>query len=202
MITTVIFDIGRVLVFYDWRKFLLEDLGDPEKVELLYDAFFGHGIWDEIDRDVLPEDELVRRFAVYAPGYEEYIRSFIRTFAVKFQQRPYAKDWIRRLKERGLKVYFLSNYSQQAINVNHEVLDFIPLMDGGVFSCHAKLIKPDPAIYRTICEKYGLIPAQCLFVDDKKVNTDAAEDFGMKGLVFRNYEEACAQMEELLADRT
>ena len=165
----------------------------------LWSAFFTHGIWDEVDRGVLSEDELVSRFAVYAPGYEEYIRHFLRTFAEKFEQRPYAKEWIRSLKERSRKVYFLSNYSQQALDANPAALDFIPLMDGGVFSCHEKLIKPDRAIYSRICEKYGLVPSECLFIDDKKVNTDAAEAFGMQGLVFRSYEETCSQLEKILA---
>ncbi len=198
MITTIIFDIGRVLVTYDWRRFLDEEFGDPQITETLYDAFFGHGLWNELDRGVLSEDALTASFLQYAPAYEAEIRSFIRSFAVRFRQQPYAKDWIRSLKAKGLKVLFLSNYSLQAIEANPEVLDFTELMDGGVFSCHVKLVKPDPAIYRCICERYGLIPSECVFIDDKQVNIDAAIAYGMEhSFVFRGYEDACRTLADL-----
>lgn len=201
MITTIIFDIGRVLITYDWRRFLDEEFHDPEVTEALYDAFFGHGLWNETDRGVLSEEEMVASFAAYAPGHEEKIRHFYRIFATKFRQQPYARDWIRSLKARGLKVYFLSNYSLQALDANPEVLDFTELMDGGVFSCHVKLTKPDPAIYACICDRYALVPEECVFIDDKQVNIDAAIAFGMKhSFVFKGYEDACRRLEEVLAE--
>lgn len=195
MITTIIFDIGRVLITYDWRRFLDEEFADPQITETLYNAFFGHGVWNETDRGVLSEDEMVRAFAVYAPGHEDRIRHFLHVFATKFAQQPYAKEWIRSLKAQGLKVYYLSNYSLQALAANPEVLDFTELMDGGIFSCHVNLIKPDPAIYQCICDKYGLVPAECVFIDDKQVNIDAAIAYGMEhSFVFRGYEDARAKL--------
>ena len=202
MITTIIFDIGRVLITYDWTKFLEKDFHDAESVAILRDAFFGHGLWNELDRGVIPEEELIRQLAVYAPGRENQIREFIHTFAAQFEQMPYSKQWIRDLKERGFAVYFLSNYSHQAINANREVLDFIPLMDGGVFSCDVGLIKPEPEIYQLLCSKYGLKMEECVFIDDKQANTDAAKALGMQAITFRGYEEAVRELEEMELRKT
>ena len=184
MITTIIFDIGRVLITYDWTKFLEKDFHDAESVAILRDAFFGHGLWNELDRGVMPEDELVTQLAVYAPGREEQIRQFIHTIAAQFEQMPYSKQWIRDLKAGGYAVYFLSNYSHQAISANREVLDFVPLMDGGIFSCDVKLIKPDIAIYRLLIDRFALNPEECLFIDDMPVNVAGAIEAGMQGMVF------------------
>ena len=149
---------------------------------------------------MIPEEELIRQLAVYAPGREDQIRDFIHTFAAQFEQMPYSKQWIRDLKERGFAVYFLSNYSHQAINANREVLDFIPLMDGGVFSCDVGLIKPEPEIYQLLCSKYGLRMEECVFIDDKQANTDAAKALGMQAITFRGYEEAVRELEEIMKE--
>ena len=39
-------------------------------------------------------------------------------------------------------------------------------VDAAVFSCEVGLAKPDPAIYRTVAERLGVDPAECVFVGD------------------------------------
>ncbi len=39
--------------------------------------------------------------------------------------------------------------------------------------------KPDPAIFLLTCERLGLAPRDCLFVDDLRCNVDAATQLGM-----------------------
>lgn len=195
MIKNIIFDIGRVMISYDWRAFLMEDYHDPDVVEILMDAFFGHGIWDELDRGAMSADELTASFAQYAPGMEDRIRPFILHFAEKFRQFPYARPLVRALKEAGYGVYYLSNYSYFALDANPEVLDFTELMDGGIYSCDVKLTKPDSAIYEALCRKYNLTPSECLFIDDKQANVDGAIRIGMvQSFVFRGYEDALEQL--------
>jgi len=110
----------------------------------------------------------------------------------------YAIPWIEDLKSRGYRVYYLSNYSEHLMRANPEVLDFLPHMDGGVFSCYVKLIKPDPLIYRTLLEKYGLQAEECLFIDDREENVAAARELGMQAIRFENYEQAREEMENAL----
>ena len=71
-------------------------------------------------------------------------------------------------------------------------------MDGGVFSYKAKLIKPDPAIYQCICEKYSLAPAETIFIDDNEDNIKAAKDFGLQTIQFVNYEDAQEKLDSKL----
>jgi putative hydrolase of the HAD superfamily len=60
---------------------------------------------------------------------------------------------------------------------------FFKYFDGGVISAEAKASKPDSRIYGILCNKYSLIPEECLFIDDLEINVKAAEKTGMKGLV-------------------
>jgi FMN phosphatase YigB (HAD superfamily) len=47
------------------------------------------------------------------------------------------------------------------------------------------LAKPDPAIYRLAAERLGLLPEQCVFIDDSEPNVFAAREVGMAGVHFR-----------------
>jgi 2-haloacid dehalogenase len=48
------------------------------------------------------------------------------------------------------------------------------------------LVKPDPRIYRVFCERYGLAPDSCVFIDDSEPNIVAARKFGMHGVHFKD----------------
>jgi len=58
-------------------------------------------------------------------------------------------------------------------------------------------MKPDPLIYLTLCERFGLTPEECLFIDDNQDNVRGAEVIGMQGHVFTT----AARLEAELADR-
>ena len=107
---------------------------------------------------------------------------------------------IKQLKEMGYQVVFLSNYSEFLMELNPEVLDFLPYMDGGLFSCHAKLIKPDPAIYQRLCEKCDLIPDEALFIDDNAANIEAAKRFGLHAIRFEGYEKSYGEVMRYLRE--
>ena len=83
---------------------------------------------------------------------------------------------------------------------NPDVLDFLPLMDGGVFSCDVKLIKPDRRIYECITQKYNLIPNECVFIDDIERNVKAAKDFGFNAIQFMTLEQAQRDLNAMLGE--
>ena len=76
--------------------------------------------------------------------------------------------------------------------------DFASIVDGKVISGIERMSKPDPRIYRLLFERYGLDPSECVFLDDRQVNVDAAVQQGMKGIRFDRYEDARGQLEEIL----
>lgn len=56
--------------------------------------------------------------------------------------------------------------------------------DGVMVSSDVHLIKPDTRIYELLCRTYDLKPQECIFIDDRPENVEAAERVGMKGIVF------------------
>ena len=165
MIKTIIFDIGNVLMKFDYMPYVKRLLGDDEAVYRVNGAIWRSGYWNELDRggDVT---ELFSLMLAADPEYQDEIRLTFENVGQCMFRMEYAIPWIQALKARGYQVLFLSNYSRYIMDAKPEVLDFLPYMDGGVFSCDVRLVKPDPAIYQTICKKYALVPGECVFLDD------------------------------------
>jgi len=189
MIRNVILDIGRVLIGFEWMEYI-NRLFDEETGQKVTDALWKTHYWWELDRAVLSEEEILEKFYSAGPDVKDEIREAFDRVGECMTRFEYAIPWIEDLKENGYRVYYLSNYSEHLMRANPEVLDFLPHMDGGVFSRYVKLIKPDPEIYRTLMDKYDLKAEECLFIDDREENVAAARELGMQGIRFENYEQA------------
>ena len=55
MIDTVLFDIGTVLVEFQWQQYLCRMVADPKERQMIDDVMFQSGLWDEVDRGVWTE---------------------------------------------------------------------------------------------------------------------------------------------------
>lgn len=201
MIRNIIFDIGNVLVGYDWQQYLDSFRFPAEKRDAIARAVFGSDTWNELDRGIVPIPELEERFAANAPRYRTDILRVFRSCGKCILRRDYAIPWIQDLKKRGFHVYYLSNYSEFMIAQTRSALDFIPYMDGGVFSCEVKQIKPDPEIFYSLLKRCPSIrPDESIFFDDTEKNTQAACTLGFHGIVFRDKEQAEADLKKLTGD--
>ena len=95
MIKTIIFDIGGVLIGYDWTAYMMKEFNnDAELVERIKANVFGDK-WAEVDRGVLTNEELVASFIKDAPDIKDEIIHFWETAGDALWQYDFAKDWIR-----------------------------------------------------------------------------------------------------------
>ena len=189
MIKHVVFDIGNVLMDFDWMRYMRSRYGEKSDIiQTINEAIWSHGYWQAMDRGEISGTEAVEKVVAAAPDYEADIRQTLADAGNSMQRHDYAISWIKELRAMGLGVYYLSNYSEFAMDANRTVLDFLPYMDGGVFSCHVKLAKPDHAIYRCLCDKFHLNPAECLFTDDMPENIRAAKECGFQAILFEGYD--------------
>lgn len=200
MIKNVIFDIGNVLAAWNWREYFEGFRFSREVTERLARATVLSPLWEEVDRGKMDEDMLLAGFIDNDPGLEKEIRKAWENMQDMLVRYDYAVPWLRELKSRGYKVYYLSNFSRKVRRECAHVLDFLPLMDGGVFSYEEKLIKPDPAIYRLLLERYGLQAKECVFLDDTPRNVEEALRQGMAGIVFCGREQAVEELRKLGVD--
>jgi putative hydrolase of the HAD superfamily len=101
----------------------------------------------------------------------------------------------RRLHQRH-KTALLSNATVylDALLAEHGLT---AIFDVIVNSARVGLRKPDPEIFNLTVERMGLLPTECLFVDDKDRNTRAAQALGMKAIVFRSAAHLMRQLKNL-----
>ena len=201
MIKAVIFDIGAVLVEFDWNGFL-HRIYDAQTADAVFAATWGTEAWHELDRDALPRETVLGMFTANAPEYAAEIRTALARTNECAKLFSYTPGWIRSLKAQGLSVFFLSNYYPYLVWKNPEVLRFIDDMDGGVFSWQEKITKPDPEIYRRLLRKYDLRAEECVFIDDSQANIDAANALGLHAFRFVSYAEQYPQIMNYLAEHT
>lgn len=197
-IKTVIFDIGGVLTNSDWDQLLLEIAPDADKREALIQVLFYSGIWQKLDGGLLNGEEVLAAFLEKGPGLEEEIRAFWEQSGPRLFQLPHTKPLILDLKSKGYQVLYLSNWSEYYRYAAHKAMDFLPLMDGGVFSYEEKVIKPNPEIYQRILRKYDLTPAECVFLDDAKANVEGAIACGIRGIHVKEHKAAHEELYALL----
>ncbi len=201
MINTIIFDIGNVLVSFDWDGFMEREFpgSDKDLIRKLDEDVWGSGRWDYLDAGEEPE-KVFKRIIDYDPAHENELRKIFQNVGDTLKKRPATPGWLKELKAKGYRLLYLSNYSHYVMEKNPEVLDFLPLLDGGVFSCDVQLIKPDRKIYGCIKEKYNLVPSECVFIDDLEKNIKAAKDFGFHGIQFVTLKQAQEDLNKLLTE--
>ena len=199
MINTVVFDIGMVLVYFRWRE-LFAQLGfEGEKFEKIATATVHNPWWNEFDKGIMSLEEIEEKFVQSAPEYEEDIKQIYRHADEFVELYDYAIPWIQDLKERGYKVYVLSNWSEIAYEKNKDThLRFLKETDGGILSFREGLIKPDRKIYQLLCDRYQINPSEAVFLDDNLANVQAAREFGLNAIHFTDVDLAKNELKKYL----
>lgn len=200
MIKNIIFDIGNVLVTFDWEDLAREIGFTDDDIQILVERVIGDR-WDEFDRGVMPEDEALKYIQEVLPGLEDKFATLWYRIDEAIAVYPYVDGWMKDLKEEGYNIYLLSNFPKSLFEKeSKEKLTFLKFVDGKVISSFVKLIKPDREIYEYLLNQYNLKADECVFLDDRAKNIIAAEAIGIHGIQFKHYEDARARLETLLSE--
>ena len=192
----IVFDLGGVVF---WRN--------PKKCTQEFLDFFAFvretpmpHFWNEYDRGTLSLDEVMEHLMARSGFSREKCVDFVQR-AIDMQEaiRP-TEELIKALKADGrYRLFVLSNMSHEFI----EFLRRVPVyrhFDGEVVSCEEGICKPESEIYRLLLERYGLDPAETLFIDDRPENVEAAEREGIVGFHYNRRDEqgTCDTLRKML----
>ncbi len=195
-INTVIFDFGYVLSLppqtSDYQKLATLAGIDGEPFDKIY--------WDkraDYDRGAIDGPAYWRRIAQTA-GKEftpAQIDGLIAAdIAIWMRANPVMMEWVRTLKERDLKVVVLSN---MPIEISRHMRQYAPWFkdfDYVCFSAEVQLAKPDAAIFHACLKAVRSRPEDCLFIDDRAENVEAARALGMHVVQFVSVEELALEV--------
>ena len=180
----IIFDMGNVLLDFDPEAAVRQLPVDPAAQQLIKNTLFLAPEWVMYDRGDLTEDAMLAALSPRVPDeLRPALKECLHTWHATMTPLPGAKAFLRELKEKGFRLFVLSNASEQFWTYFPREID-VDLFDGVVVSCDVHLLKPDVRIYRHLLETYHLDPLDCLFIDDRADNLLGAAEAGIDGLPF------------------
>ncbi len=185
MIKNLIFDFGQVMVSFK-RKYMVERfVTDPDDSALLQKVVFDRLYWDRLDAGTIEDEETLRLVCERLPErLHGAARDIYYNWIYNIPVISGMVELIREMKEKfGVKVYLLSNISKY-FAAHIDEIECLADFDGCVLSSICGFTKPQREIYEHICSKFSLIPEECIFIDDRAVNIEGAENYGIKGYVF------------------
>ena len=178
----IVFDIGNVLLDWDPRHLYRRIFTDAARMEWFLENVC-HQTWNrEQDRGRAWAEAVAERIAAH-PDWENEIRAFdARWHETVAGEIEVNVRLLEALKAAGWPLYSITNFSREKFAECRERYAFMRLFDGIVVSAHDGLMKPEPAIYRVLLDRYRLKPAECLLIDDVLENCEGAEAVGMRAL--------------------
>jgi putative hydrolase of the HAD superfamily len=193
-ITTLFLDIGGVLLTNGWdtraRTTVLKSLDlNIEEFETRH-----HQINDIYEQGKITIEEYLRRVLFYQdrPFSMDKFRDLIFEQSKPF---PEMLNLFRQLKERyRLRVVIMSNEARELLVYRIKKFELDKLADFFISSCFVGLRKPDTDIYRMALEVAQVQAEQVLFVEDRPMFLQAAEDLGINGILHTDYKETVEKL--------
>ena len=147
-----------------WELRASVDLGERSEAEFWTTVLAQCGVTAE------PEDLGIAEYVVEVPG----VREALRMLADRF------------------RLAILSNDSEELSAMRRSRIE-VPIAEA-VISAEVGAMKPDHAIYRILLERLAAEADECLFIDDRMENVEAAREVGMRALHFTTWDEALSEM--------
>ena len=200
MIKNIIFDVGEVLLGYHWQ-YVFEQAGlSYEEGNRIGQALFADELWETLDLGNMSHAEVKEAYQKKFPKDADAIGFFFDRADLMQIERPEVWERVGRLKEKGYGIYLLSNYSEVLFQTHTRGASFLEVIDGAVISYQVHVTKPDQRIYQILMQKYELKPKECLFFDDRKENTRAAEALGIQAVTVQSEEHLLGELDGLLVE--
>ncbi|MBI2057895.1 MAG: HAD family phosphatase [Candidatus Yanofskybacteria bacterium] len=113
------------------------------------------------------------------------------------KEAPEMTKFARELKNRGVKIFILSNNFIERTAFYEKNFPFLKeIADKIYYSWQTGFVKPSKEAYLKLLTENNLKPEECLYFDDSKENTEIASELGIKSHVFKNTAELESELKK------
>ena len=196
-IDTVVFDIGNVLIPWDPRWLfnqLLADAGTVDRFLAEVDFFHWNEQHDAGQTFAAGIAERSSRFPHHRHLFQAFFDRWEETMGPPIEG---SVALARQLRSAGYRTLALTNFSAETFPRAVRRHAFLTEFEGVVVSGQERLMKPDPAIYRRLCERYSVTPDKAVFIDDSAKNVEGARHVGMQGVHYQSEQQLLAALAAL-----
>ena len=185
-IDTVVFDLGNVLIEWNPRILFRKIFGADEAAMEHFLAKVCNTEWNEQQDCGRPWKDGIAIAAEQYPEHEPHIRAYYERWE---EMIPGAIDEtveiLAQLHTLNVRLLALTNFSAETFPIAQRRFPFLNWFEGIVVSGQERLVKPDPAIFKLLIERYQLRPASTVFIDDSLRNVEASVAQGLHGIHFQ-----------------
>ena len=195
-ITTVVFDVGKVLFEWDLRYLFAKLVANRDELEFLvthvvtpewhfqHDA--GRALDDMVAERITEFPEYAKLIAVYANRFNETIPGPVTG----------SLEIVQELAESGVPLFAITNFGSEFWDMFRPTQPVFDRFQDIIVSGVEKLVKPDPAIYALALQRFGLKPGEAIFIDDNHDNVVSARN---NGFAAHHFTDAASLRAELVA---
>jgi len=197
MIKTVVFDLGKVLVDFDYR-IAARNLAARSRLtaEQIIEFVSRDPALLRYERGLLTNEEFyqaIRAAAGFAGDFTEFAGLFGNIFsAIDPMVQLHAA-----LRERGLPTYIFSNTNDFAVRHIRGHFPFFSRFDGYILSYEHRALKPEPELYQVVERQTGQRGSAVLYLDDRPENVEAGAARGWQVLLHQTPEKTRAAVQAL-----
>ena len=167
MISTIIFDLGGVLIDWNPEYVFRELIPDEERRRFFFENICTHEWNIEQDAGRLLSDATEMLVAEH-PDWEPEIRAFYdRWEDMLGGPIPETVELLREIRDKGEhRLLALTNWSHETFPVALQRYEFLHWFEGIVVSGEEKTRKPFADIYGILLDRYEVTPEEAVFIDD------------------------------------
>jgi HAD superfamily hydrolase (TIGR01509 family) len=179
----VVFDIGNVLLDFDYRKTAarIERQCEVPAAEL-HKIITSPSLFNEFESGRITGAQYFERIQKLS-GYCGTQEEFAEPFGDIFTEIPEMISFNENLRVRGIPTYILSNTNEFSIAWIRKRYPFFANFTDYIFSHEHNCMKPGAHIYEVVEEKSGLRGPALFYMDDREENIAAAIARGWQAVV-------------------
>jgi putative hydrolase of the HAD superfamily len=203
MIRAVIFDFGGVFTASPFEAFSRyeRERGLPENlIRRINAANHQTNAWARFERAEIDIETFDRAFAeeALAHGFHVPGRDILPLLAGR--PRPEMVEALKRVRTKFRTGCITNNMPHNAAGGTEAGRSFyagevMALFDAVIESAKTGIRKPDPRIYRMMCDALGVEPQACVYLDDLGGNLKPARAMGMITIKVENGQQAISELE-------
>jgi len=132
-------------------------------------------------------------------GHRPHLHRFRELFIGQLRPNPPMIELMRELKAEGRRMAMLTNNVKEWEPLWRAMLPVDEIFELVVDSAFVGCRKPEARIYEITVERLALPAEACILVDDLLPNCEAAREFGMRAVHFRETDQAIDELRVALA---
>ncbi len=175
MLEAIIFDIGNVLLRFDFNRMLVRiaPFCEMESASILTRLA---PLKDRLESGQISNDVFLDQVSTLI-GYKGPRQELIAAWQEIFDPIEATHDLVKQLKGR-IPMYLLSNTSGLHSKYFLSMYPIFNHFERAVYSHRVQMSKPEPEIYEYAMVEFGVNPSRTLFIDDLSANIKAASEVG------------------------